>query len=523
MAKQSSRTTKTVLNFTTGIAGQLLITLLKFVTRTVFIQTLGASYLGINGLFTNILSMLSLTELGFDTAINFRMYKPLAERDEKRIRILLKFYKQVYRIIGIVILVIGLALIPALKYLINDYESLEALGINAALVFVLYLLQSVSSYLFFAYRSAIIKADQKTYITDIADMVVTVATNIFQICVLVFFHDFILYTATVIVFNIIKNGVNAIIAQKMYPTAFQKEKDHLSKDEVVSMVKDCGALFVYKVNNTVISSTDNLVISAFVGLTTVGLYSNYLLFQTTIKSFINKFYESCKASMGNLYATSNEEKSFFVFDVMNFISAILYGTAGVGIAVCANELVNVWIGKEYLIAQPFSILMGIEMFFTGNKLQFGQMRDVSGIFRKMWFRPVIGVIINLGVSIVLVQFIGIYGVIVGTITADILSNFMVDPRVIYKYAFKEYKPVSYYYKMNLSYLLVLVVMGAVDFLICGYVCVGHGWISAIVHILICAVSVPLVFLAIYWRTENCKYLRGKAVEMFRKATHRLAR
>lgn len=153
-----------MLNLITGTCGQLLITVLGFATRTVFIRALGAAYLGINGLFFDIFSMLSLTELGLGTALSFKLYKPLAERDEHRVRVLMKFYKQAYRVIGLAIFVLGLCLLPFLPLLIKDYDSLATLGINATLIYMLYLLQSVSSYLFFAYRSEVMREDQKTYI-----------------------------------------------------------------------------------------------------------------------------------------------------------------------------------------------------------------------------------------------------------------------------------------------------------------------------------------------------------------------
>ena len=162
--KAHNRTQNAVSNIITGIGGQMLTIVLKFVTRTIFIHTLGTRYLGVNGLFDDILSMLSLTELGIDTAINFKLYKPLAEHDEKRVRVLMKFYKEAYFFIGICVLVLGLGMIPLFPYLIKDYDKLETLGINAALVFVIYLFRSVTSYLFFASRSAIVKADQKTYL-----------------------------------------------------------------------------------------------------------------------------------------------------------------------------------------------------------------------------------------------------------------------------------------------------------------------------------------------------------------------
>lgn len=515
MAK-ASRTKNSFLNLITGIGGQLLTTVLKFVTRTVFISVLGKSYLGINGLFSDILTMLSLTELGFDTAINFKLYKPLAEKDEKRIRILLKFYKQAYRAVGAVILLLGLALIPVLHIFIKDYDSLGAIGINAGLIFVLYLLQSVSSYLFFAYRSAIIKADQKQYILNVAEYAITILTNIFQIVILIVWRDFVMYTASLVLFSVLRNAVNAIIAQRHYPEAFIKEKDSISKAEVKDLFKDCGALFAYKVNTVVIKATDNVVLSTFIGLAMVGMYSNYLLFYSTIQSFLNRFYTASKASMGNLYAVADVKTRYQFFEVMNFVTIIFYGTACVGVGVVADELIGCWIGKEYVIAQPLSILIGIEILFVGLKNNLGQVRNVSGAFRQMWFRPILGIVINLGVSIAMVQKFSIYGVLIGTITAALTTNFLVDPFVIHKISFNNYKPVLAYYRKNILYIAILFGIGALDMLLCSVVLTGHGWLSVIVHIMICGVSVPGVFFLLFHNRQECIYLMGKIKGILKK-------
>ncbi|MBR6477385.1 MAG: hypothetical protein IKS85_02955, partial [Lachnospiraceae bacterium] len=179
MAK--SRTKNSLINVMTSTGLQFCSTILKFIVRTVFIHTLGKQFLGVNGLFSDILTMLSLTELGFDTAINFKLYKPLVDKDEKRIRVLMKFYKQAYRVVGTVILIMGIALIPLLPVLIKDYDSLEVLGINAVVIFMLHIMRTVSTYLFFAYRSALIKADQKKYILDLVDILVEIANAIAKI------------------------------------------------------------------------------------------------------------------------------------------------------------------------------------------------------------------------------------------------------------------------------------------------------------------------------------------------------
>ena len=504
--KKQSRTKNSILNLVTSVFGQFLIIALNFVTRTVFIKVLGKQYLGINGLFSDILSMLALTELGIDTAMNFKLYKPLAQGDEKRVRLLMKFYRNAYTVVGFVILTLGLGLIPFLHLFIKDYDSLGKLGINASLIFVMYLMQSVSSYFFFASRSAIVKADQKSYMLNVAGYVVTLATNLAQIAVLLISGDFILYTGCVIIFVIIKNFINAAIAKKYYPYAFKKEKDSLDKAEVKDIFKDLGALFVYKINSVVVKATDNMVLSTFIGLEIVGMYSNYLMIYFAVKSVVQKAYMAVKASMGNLFAVADTEEKYRFFEVMNFISALLYGTACVGIAVLANEFILLWIGESYVIPEPFSMLVGIETLFMGLKYNLGQVRNVTGVFRQMWFRPVIGIIVNIVASVGLVQVIGIYGVVMGTILSDIFSNFMVDPSVIHKYAFDNFRPVSEYYIRNAKYGAVLLVTGLADRFICMNLFTGHGIVSFAVHTLICGASVPAVFYLVFGRRHECIYL-----------------
>lgn len=516
----NSRTKNSTLNVLTSFCGQILLILLRFATRTVFIATLGKTYLGINGYFSDIINMLSLTELGFDTAINFKLYKPLAEHDEKRVRVLMNFYKMAYRGVGMAILGIGLLLIPLLPYLIQDYSTLVDIGINGTLVFILFLLQSVSSYLFFAYRAAIMQANQKKYILDIADYSVIILTNLVQILVLIFLRNFIVYTIVVIVFNVLQNLLNAIITQKYYPEYFIKERDKLSREEVRDLFKDCGALFIYKINGTVLKASDNIVLGAFAGLTVVGLYSNYLMIYTSLRSFLIRFYTAVKASTGNLFATEGAEKKYRFFETMNYITIILYGTAAVGVSVCANEFIQIWVGVEYVIPQPFPILIGIEILISGLKQNLSQIRTVTGAFRQMWYRPLIGVIINIVVSIALVQVWGIYGVIVGTIVADLSTSFVVDPPVIHRICFDNYKPVSQYYIRNLLYIFLLALVCVGNLYLSGVLLTGHEWISVICHAVIVCVTVPAYFIGLFWNTKECKYLRDVGQKTVYKLHHR---
>lgn len=506
MLKKHSRTQNTIRNITTGFLGQMLSILFRFATRTVFIKTFGSAYLGINGLFADILSMLSLAELGIDTALNYKLYKPLASGDERRVRSIMKFYKRAYTVVGLVVFFAGLLIIPLLPVLIRDYRYLEPLGINAEIVFFMYLLQSATSYLFFASRSAIIKADQRQYVLNVAGYLITLITSVLQIVVMFVFKNYILYIGVLVGVSIIQNYIYAIIAKRSYPYAFIKDKESLSKEEIKETFKDLGALFIYKVNSVVLKATDNIVLSSFIGLSIVGLYSNYLMLLATIYSLLAKIYDSAKASLGNLFAIETTSKKYDFFEVMNFLSIILYGTAGVGFAVVANELIECWIGPTYVIAYPFSVLIGIEIIFHGIKANLGQIINVTGAFRQLWFRPLIGTVINLIVSILLVNFCGIYGVIIGTIVADFSANFLLDPRIIYKVSFSGYRTVSNYYKKNLLYFAILLAVYCFDYYICNSISINGGWFSVAIHIIICGCSVPCGMIVLFNKQHECQFI-----------------
>ncbi len=518
--RSKSRIKNSFLNLVTGLGGKLLTTVLDFIVRTVFIHTLGTNYLGINGLFTNILSMLSLANLGIGTAIVYRMYKPLAEQDEQRVRVLLKFYKLAYKLIGTIIFVLGLALIPFLKYLIKDYDTLGEKGINATVLFLMFLFNSASSYWFLAYRTSVVSANQENYILLLINYLAHIVSCVVKILVLLFVEDFIVYTGMSILISIVFSVVSGIVAKKRYPQFFVKEKESLDRKEISDMLKDCGALFVYKANSVIINACDNLVLGAIIGLQVVGLYSNYLLFHTTCTSFFNMLVASYKASLGNLYATENEETKIKFFYITLFTIVVVMGTFGVGIAVCADEVVQTWVGNDYVIPQPLSILIGIEMYFGGLLDGLGQVRHVSGIFRQMWFRPFISMSVNVVVSVALAQYMGIYGVIIGTICAYVLTNYLIDPHLIFKYAFNSHGSVWVYYKKTVLYLIILAAICALDMLFCNHVFVGHGWFSVIVHVIFTGLSVPAVFALLFWKTDECRYLVNMTTNALKKVSRK---
>lgn len=516
MLKEYSRTKNSILNLLTGFVGQSMTVLLNFCVRTVFIKSLGPSYLGIDGLFTNILSLLSLAELGFDTAISYRLYKPIAEGDDAKVRHYLIFFRNIYLVVGTVVFILGLLFIPFLSIFIKDYDKLGDLGINATFIFLLYLINSVSSYLFFAYRSIIVRAKQKQYILEIIGLLTIFLSSIAKIVYLLNNNNFVGYVIIAIVFCILHNLVNAIVAKKYYPNYFKKEDKRLSNGEVRDVFKDCMALLVYKVNNAVMQSTDNLVLSSFIGLVTVGLYSNYLLVSMAIRQLLRKIFDSIKASMGDLFVSDDVQKKYFYFEITNFVTIVLYGTSAIVFAVEINEFITNWIGDEYIIPQPLPILMGVELLLTGMKLNLAQIREVSGVFRQMWFRPIWGSCLNIFFSILLVQYVEVSGVILGTIIAALFANLAIDPYVIHKYSFNKCKTVGSYYKKQMLYALVVIFIGVIVYYVSTNFITGMGWLSLAIHIILAALmSMSFIFL-FFWRKRECIYIRNKIEIVFVK-------
>ncbi len=505
----NSRTRNTILNFATSIGGEGLNIVLQFVCRTVFIETLGKSYLGISGLFSNVLSLLSLAEFGVGNAILFKLYDPLVKGDQHRVTVLMKFYRQVYTIIGIAVAAIGVLLVPFLPTLIGDYETISGLGLNPVWIFLLYLLNSVSSYLFFAYKSAIVKADQKEYILNLSSYVITVAKNVLQIIVLVLFHDFVLYVVVMIASVIIQNFVHAIIAEKHYPYINNKTTEKISLSEVKEIIKDCSALFLYRINGVILKSTDNIALSVFMGLDVVALYSNYYVFYTTINTVFIRVYGAVAHSIGNLHANSDQEHEYQVFKTMELVTAILGGTACVGIFAVADEFIHVWIGADWVIAFPFSFLMGIELFTLAFRSMLTKYRNAMGQFQQAKFRPVLGAIIKVSVSIVLVNIWGIPGVILGTVIADWTTFMVFDPQIIHKFGFKNAGSIKKFYGRTVKYLGIAITLGFLTRYLCRIILPGCGWLSLVVHIALVLIIVPGIYIVLSIKTSEGRFLLRK--------------
>lgn len=437
----NSRTKNTLLNTMGGLMVKLITILTAFVTRTVFIKTLGIQYAGVSGVFTDILTVLSFAEMGIGSAIVYALYKPIAEDDRTQIAKLMNVYKRIYTSIAGVILVLGLCLIPFLKYIIKDVPGIVE---DIRVIYCLYLCNTASSYLLI-YRSTFLTAAQKDYMVSKMKVTISIIKAVSECIILLVFHSFILYLLHAITIQIIQNVMIARIAEREYPVLKEKSNLTLNMDEKKQLFADVKALFLYKVSGTILTGTDSLIISSFIGTSVVGILGNYNLISNQVYMFVMQIFTATSASIGNLAATSTAGHQEKVFNKMLFLCFWIYCFCSSSLWTLFNPFMLVWQGKELLFSESIVALLIIDFWMKGMLSPISQFRTSNGLFVQGKYRPLIMAIINLIVSIFLVKRMGIAGVILGRIIARLVTQLWYDPYLIYKLVFKQ-SVFKYYWK-----------------------------------------------------------------------------
>lgn len=497
---RKGRFQSSVFNLTSGFFYRILIMLTAFVVRTVFIRCLNEDYLGINGLYSNILSMLSLAELGFGTAMVYSMYKPLAEKDSEKIAQLMHLYRKAYTIIGTAILVLGLCLIPFLDLLIKNKPDIEGL----TLYYVLFLLNTVVSYWFFAYRNSLLQADQRSYVISNYNSIFNLVKSVFQIVVLLVFHNYLLYLLTQILCTICQNIALAVKVKKDYPV-FKIKDAKLPKEERKHIFKDVKALMLQKVSFTVLNSTDSLIISAFVGVNWVGLLSNYTMIEEAIVGILSQVTASFSASVGNFFATEDKESGFRLFNRLEFMNFWFYGFSAIALIVLLNPFVTIWLGEHYLLGMGAVIALGCRFYVAGYMNTLSTFRSTLGLFVQGQFRPLIAAGLNIALSIGLSYPFGVAGVLAATSITRLVVNMWYTPLVIHRDGFG--KSVVPFYKKYLFRITLLVAITAGMLWISKNIVFVNGVsiVSFIIMVGLTAIIPNLVFAIVFSRTDEFRY------------------
>ncbi|MDD3452757.1 MAG: sugar translocase [Bacilli bacterium] len=499
----ASRTKNSIVNSSVSIITQILTVIINFAVKTVFIKMLGSEYLGINGLFSNIITMLSLADLGIGIAIPYSLYKPLALKDENKIQALMNYYAKIYNIIGIIVLMIGLSLIPFLPLLIKDMPNIA----NLSLIYALFVIHSASSY-FFVYKKFLIDSDQKGYITSRIIFVFSTVLSIIQILILIITKNYLLFLISSIIMVIMQNIYISKTAHKLYPYIKKKNNQKLAEEDIKDIKKNVSALFIYRVGSVIVNGTDNIIISKFIGLVAVGIYSNYLLISTSITNILNQIFNAITSSIGNLVVTSNKNRSREIYEKLNFFNFWIYALTSICIMILINPFISIWIGEYYLLEKYIIFIFALKIYISGMQSVTNSFRNAYGLFWRAKYRPVIMVILNITISLLLVSKYKIAGVLMGTVISNLLTTAILDPYIVYKYGFESSS--KSYYLNYIKYMIIFILILLVFNYLFSFIIITNIF-TWILYALILFILVNIVLLLIFYRTEEFKYFYNKFI------------
>lgn len=457
--EQLNRTQYSFRNIIFGLGGQCIETVLKFISRTIFIRFLAVEYLGLNSLFTEILTVLSLAELGIGNAIIFALYKPLRDKDEGKVASLMKFYKAAYKIIGTFIGVTGLLIMPFLKYIVDMPDNLD---VNMYVIYCLFLFNTSVSY-FFSFKTTLLGADQKNYISQSINIICSIIRTSLQIIVLAVSRNFYLYLIVQVLMTVVSNFTISKYVDKKYAYINSKEIESIDKNIKKELVTNVKALVVIKVGSIIVNSTDNIIISALNGLKSVGLMANYTMFTSVFEKFLGQIFDSLTGSIGNLNAQGDLKKSEEFFKVLNLLNFWLFGWVAVAIIVLANPTIEIWLGKNYILSQLIVIIMAVNFYIKGMQNAVWTYKNTYGLFRYGKYILQLTAILNLILSIVLGKVMGLSGVLIATAISRLCVNVWYEPYVVFRYGLKKQKNWFAYNYIYIRYAIVLILSAFLTF------------------------------------------------------------
>lgn len=499
--KKKSRTKNSLINIVFSLLVNTISLVIGFISQAIFIKTLGNEYLGLNGVFSNIISMLSIVELGIGSAIIYNLYKPIANDDYETIKSLMKFYKKSYHIIGFIVLLIGLFLIPFINNLIGDVT----LKINIYIIYLLFLSDSVLSY-FLSYKRSILYANQKNYYIQIIHIIYLVVLNVLQIIFLLVTKNFYIYLIIKVIMRLLENILISIIANKEYSFLKDKNIKPLNKSIQSDIFKKVKALILHQISSFIISGTDNLIITRYLGLIQVGLYSNYYLIIKSIQTITKQVTDATAPSVGNLLITESTEKQFDVFKKMRFINFWIATFCSICLYQIMEPFITIWIGKEYILPNVVLLVLTINFYQKNMRNTYLTFKSTAGIFYEDRYIPIIESILNIVISIFLVKRIGLVGVFIGTIISGLSLWLYSYPICVYKKLFKR-KYIDYL-KETGGYIFIFIVTLFLTNRICNLIEFTNNTFMLISErILTCLIIPNIILFILFHKSDKFIYIK----------------
>jgi len=519
-----TRTKNSSRNIVFSMTAYLVQIVLGFLVRRYFIFYFNEEFLGLNSLFANILSILSLAELGFGTAIVFSMYKPMAENDVEKVKALLGFYKKCYTIIGIMVAVLGLIVLPFMPYFKTKAPSVD---VNIYLVYLLFLANSVVSY-FFAYRRSLLYANQRNDIESKINILIYIIQSVGQLLVIVLLKNFYLYIVVIGLCTILNNIFVVLITQKKYSEYLDFSHVLLSDSERKAIKKNVTALIFHKVGEMLIYSTDSVLIYTLVGASALGKYSNYVLIVSYIGTIINLYINALSGSIGNLVASEPVEKNATLFSKLNFIHVFICAFCTICIFNLSDPFIDCILTKnaaDSLLLDKFTLLAICFSFYLNySKNMVNAFKQAAGLFEQDKYMTLVEAGINLVASIVLARFLGLIGIVIGTIISTLAISMWTKPYVLNRYYLKQ-NTLTYFLKY-LGYTACMGVSGVITYYVCSLI-LARGIGMLVVKFAVCGLVAGVTLLAgfslmpdfkncLEWGKTILKNFRNKKVTMVKE-------
>jgi len=498
-----NRTKRAAINTASGFLYKIVSILLPFIVRTIIIKTLGDSYVGLNSLFTSILTVLSMAELGFGSAIVYYMYKPIAEDDVPHISALLNYYQKMYKVIGIVILIAGAIVIPFLPALIKS--DLPA-DINLYLLYLIYLSNTVIGYFLFAYRTSIFLANQRNDIVFNISTVISLVQYILQIIVLLVFRNYYLYIIVFALTVVPQNIATYLLSKKRYPN--YECKGELTPEVKKDFHNRVIALMGHKIGATFIVSIGSILISALLGLVALAKYSNYFYIYSSIIAITNIIIQSLLPSIGNKLITDSKEEAYFIFTKLSYMWIWLVGWCSISLLYLYNPFVRIWLGEEY--TYPFTVVSVIVLYYFAWQFRLMGLtfKDAAGLWKKDWYKPYLGMIINtVGSFILIVALRNVIGVLIPTIFVMLVIYFPIEVKILFSNVFPKTYTLKYLRQVA-TLILNVVFIAAIMYPIVSNIRMD-GILGFILKVLICVIVPNILFVFMTFRTKEFIYFKNK--------------
>ena len=487
-----SRLEKSIRNLAFGTFGHFFGYLLNFITRKIFIVFLSIEYLGLNGLFSNILSLLSFAELGIGTAICYSLYRPLAFSETDKIQALMRLFKRAYSVIGSFIIFVGISLTPFLSLLLGDIPDIQ----NIEIIYILFVINSGASY-FLSYKRTLLVADQKKYIDSAYYYGFQFLKYLVQILILVITQQYLFFLIVMLLMTFAENISISIKINKLYPYILKSTSYVLSSVEMKQIKKNVFALMFHKLGSVIVNGTDNILLVRFVNLASAGIYANYLMITSALNHMVGVVYTSISASIGNLVAETEGKKQLEVFYQLDFLTAWIIGFSSISLFMLFNPFISLWLGSEYTFSMPVVSVIVVNFYLFGMLRSVRTFYSSMGLFWYDRYKPIFESLINLGASIFLANRIGLIGILLGTTISTVLTCFWFEPFVLFRYGME--LPLRKYFYTYAKYTVGTILAGFLTYAMIKLFIQGSGFFSFLFAMGICALTPNLVFFLFYSR------------------------